>query len=46
MLSLIHIYKALLAEGKPLPPFREIDIRCHDFRVTFCTTCYLSLIHI
>ena len=33
-------HKALLAEGKPLPPFREIDIRCHDFRVTFCTTCY------
>ena len=28
-------HKALLAEGKPLPPFREIDIRCHDFRVTF-----------
>ncbi len=33
-------HKALLAEGKPLPPFREIDIRCHDFCVTFCTTCY------
>lgn len=33
-------HKALLAEGKPLPPFQEIDIRCHDFRVTFCTTCY------
>ena len=36
----IREHKALLAEGKPLPPFREIDIRCHDFRVTFCTTCY------
>lgn len=28
-------HKVLLAEGKPLPPFQEIDIRCHDFRVTF-----------
>lgn len=33
-------HKALLAEGKPLPPWREVKIRCHDFRVTFCTMCY------
>lgn len=33
-------HKALLAKGKPLPPWREINIRCHDFRVTFCTMCY------
>ena len=33
-------HKALLAEGKELPPWKEIDIRCHDFRVTFCTMCY------
>ena len=33
-------HKALLAEGKELPPWREIKIRCHDFRVTFCTMCY------
>ena len=33
-------HKALLAEGKELPPWQEINIRCHDFRVTFCTMCY------
>jgi len=33
-------HKALLAEGKELPPWKEMDIRCHDFRVTFCTMCY------
>ena len=33
-------HKALLAEGKPLPPWQDIRIRCHDFRVTFCTMCY------
>ena len=33
-------HKALLAEGKTLPPWKEVKIRCHDFRVTFCTTCY------
>ena len=29
----------MLAEGKQLPPWREITIRCHDFRVDFCTRC-------
>ena len=33
-------HKALLAEGKEIPSWREIDIRCHDFRVTYCTMCY------
>lgn len=33
-------HKTLLAEGKPLPPWRKVKIRCHDFRVTFCTMCY------
>ena len=33
-------HKALLAEGKQLPPWREVSIRCHDLRVTFCTMCY------
>ena len=33
-------HKALLAEGKPLPSWQSIKIRCHDFRVTFCTMCY------
>ena len=29
-----------MKEGKKLPPWKDINIRCHDFRVTFCTTCY------
>ena len=33
-------HKHLLREGKPLPPWKDITIRCHDFRVTFCTICY------
>ncbi len=33
-------HKALLKEGKPLPPWKDVHIRCHDFRVTFCTICY------
>ncbi len=33
-------HKALIKEGKDLPPWRSIDITCHDFRVTFCTMCY------
>ena len=35
-------HKLLLAEGKPLPPWRSITIRCHDFRVDFCTRCYYA----
>ena len=33
-------HKQLLKEGKPLPPWRDVNIQCHDFRVTFCTMCY------
>lgn len=33
-------HKALLAENKPLPPWQDIRIRCHDFRVSYCTMCY------
>ena len=32
-------HKALLAEGKELPPWKRVTIRCHDFRVDFCTRC-------
>lgn len=32
-------HKALLAEGKDLPPWKNVTIRCHDFRVDFCTRC-------
>lgn len=32
----------MLAEGKQLPPWREITIRCHDFRVDFCTQAYFA----
>ena len=35
-------HKALLAEGKSLPPWKTVDIRCHDFRVDFCTRCYYA----
>ena len=33
-------HKRLLEEGKKLPPWKDIRIRCHDFRVTFATMCY------
>lgn len=33
-------HKALLARGEELPPWREVKIRCHDFRVDFCTRAY------
>lgn len=33
--------KKLLTEGK-LPLWREITIRCHDFRVEFCTRAYYA----
>ena len=33
-------HKQLLKEGKELPPWRDVTIRCHDFRVSFCTMCY------
>lgn len=34
------VHKQLLKEGKPLPPWKDVKIHCHDFRVTFCTICY------
>ena len=33
-------HKALIKEGKPLPPWHTVNIKCHDFRVTYCTMCY------
>ena len=33
-------HKALLAAGGTLPPYREVSIRCHDYRHTFCTMLY------
>ncbi len=33
-------HKALIARGEKLPPWKEITIRCHDFRVDFCTQAY------
>ena len=33
-------HKAILASGGTLPPYREVNIRCHDFRHTFCTMLY------
>ena len=33
-------HKQILKEGGELPPWKDIKIRCHDFRVSFCTMCY------
>ena len=33
-------HKALLAKGEELPKWRDVTIRCHDFRVDFCTRNY------
>ena len=33
-------HKALLAQGKELPEWQDVKIRCHDFRVDFCTRNY------
>ena len=33
-------HKEMLKAGIPLPPWKEINIRCHDFRVDFCTQAY------
>jgi len=33
-------HKAIIAQGKALPPWRDVNIRCHDFRVDFCTRNY------
>ena len=35
-------HKELIAKGQPLPPWKEVTIRCHDFRVDFCTRCYYA----
>ncbi len=35
-----NAHKALLAKGEQLPPWREVKIRCHDFRVGLCTRAY------
>ena len=39
-------HKERLAAGEKLPPWQEITIRCHDFRVDFCTRCYYARIPI
>lgn len=33
-------HKQILKEGGEIPPWKDIKIRCHDFRVSFCTMCY------
>lgn len=33
-------HKALQAKGKEMPEWRDVTIRCHDFRVDFCTRNY------
>ncbi len=42
----LNEHKALAAAGKELPPWRDVTIRCHDFRVDFCTRCYYARIPI
>ena len=42
----LNEHKALVAAGKELPPWRDVTIRCHDFRVDFCTRCYYARIPI
>lgn len=33
-------HKAQIAQGEKLPPWQNVNIRCHDFRVDFCTQAY------
>ena len=33
-------HKAILARGEELKPWQDVMIRCHDFRVDFCTRAY------
>ena len=33
-------HKAILESSGTLPPYREVNIRCHDFRHTYCTMLY------
>lgn len=35
-------HREMLARGEKLPPWRDVTIRCHDFRVDFCTRCYYA----
>jgi len=42
----LNEHKALVAAGEELPPWRDVTIRCHDFRVDFCTRCYYARIPI
>lgn len=35
-------HKRILAEGGELPKWRNVTIRCHDFRVDFCTRAYYA----
>lgn len=37
-------HKALIAAGQGLPPWRDVNIRCHDFRVDYCTRNYIAKI--
>ena len=38
--GLTNEHKKLLEAVQVLPPWQDINIRCHDFRVDFCTRCY------
>ena len=42
----LNEHKMIVAAGKELPPWRDVTIRCHDFRVDFCTRCYYARIPI
>ena len=33
-------HKELIHAGLPLPDYKHFDVRCHDFRHSFCTMCY------
>ncbi len=35
-------HKKILESGEKLPPWKDVTIRCHDFRVDFCTRCYYA----
>ncbi|MDO4484724.1 MAG: site-specific integrase [Clostridia bacterium] len=35
-------HKAMMDADQALPDWREVTIRCHDFRVDFCTRCYYA----
>ncbi len=35
-------HQALLEKGEPIPPWKSVKIRCHDFRVDFCTQAYYA----